>query len=69
MSSVNSMMRQCDFGKMPTDGHRARAGFWMRALRRFNTLAIDERMIEGLQLFDRCLSLMRDGITAKTSKT
>jgi|GEM_PF-3443486 len=33
-------------------------------VRRARKMSIDERMMEGLQLFDRCLSLMRDGIRA-----
>ncbi len=33
-------------------------------VKRARRMSIDERMMEGLHLFDRCMSLMRDGISA-----
>ena len=34
-------------------------------VRRARRMSCDERMMEGLHLFDRCMSLMRDGIRAQ----
>lgn len=36
---------------------------FLSKVKRARRMSIDERMMEGLHLFDRCLSLMRDGIT------
>ncbi len=37
---------------------------FLSKVKRARRMSIDERMMEGLHLFDRCLSLMRDGISA-----
>ena len=37
---------------------------FLSKVKRARRMSIDERLMEGLHLFDRCLSLMRDGITA-----
>ncbi len=37
---------------------------FLSKVKRARRMTIDERMMEGLHLFDRCMSLMRDGVTA-----